>query len=111
MILSSLLTPETMRAHRARWFVYAGGGGTGVPLTRIPHQATMRGSWPGYDVACSCGWESHTGGAGRRYVEGQLFDHRYEAQVTSVILTDTLAASAVPGANEALAAEAKEQAR
>ena len=54
---SYLITKETMQEHRARWFVYAGGNG--VPLQKIPHTANMRGSWPGWDVTCSCGkWES-----------------------------------------------------
>jgi hypothetical protein len=68
-----LLTPETMRAHRARWFVYAGG-------QKLPHAASMRGHWPGWDVACSCGWESRTGGATRTSVSDALLDHRWSEQ-------------------------------
>jgi hypothetical protein len=79
MSLNSLLTAETMRAHRARWFVYAGGYGT--PLTKIRHQSSMRGHWPGWDVECSCGkWESKTGGATKTSVADALWDHRYSAQ-------------------------------
>jgi hypothetical protein len=73
-----LVRPETLAAHRARWFVYAGGYGT--PLTKIPHTASMRGHWPGWDVTCSCGWESRTGGAVRSYVADKLLDHRLDAQ-------------------------------
>ena len=81
MSLSKLmLTAETMREHRARWFVYTGGGAYGGTRERIPWQSTMRGTWPGYDVVCSCGWESRTGGATRRSVEDELFDHRLGAQ-------------------------------
>jgi hypothetical protein len=69
------LTAETMSEHRARWFVYTGEGSE-----RIPCQSMMRGTWPGFDVVCSCGWETRTGGGTRRYVAGQLADHRYEAQ-------------------------------
>lgn len=70
---TSLLTPATMRAHRARWFVWAGG-------EKLPHTAQMRGTW-GYDVACSCGqWASSTGGGTRACVASELWDHRYEAQ-------------------------------
>jgi hypothetical protein len=76
--LNSLLTPESLREHRARWFVYAGG--YGQPLEKIPHTASMRGHWPGYDVECSCGWESKTGGAVKRYVADKLWDHRYSEQ-------------------------------
>ena len=76
---SYLITKETMQEHRARWFVYAGGNG--VPLQKIPHTANMRGSWPGWDVTCSCGkWESKTGGATKAYVDQELWFHRLEAQ-------------------------------
>jgi hypothetical protein len=71
------LYQRVMREHQARWFVYAGG--YGQPLTRIPWQATMRGHWPGYDVECSCGWESKTGGATRASVRDALDDHRIDA--------------------------------
>ena len=70
--MTSLITPETMAAHRATWFVWAGG-------QKMRREATMRGTW-GYDVTCSCGWESRTGGATRRSVEDMLWDHRYDAQ-------------------------------
>jgi hypothetical protein len=77
--LNYLLTADTMRTHRARWYVYAGGNGT--PRTKIPHTAQMRGSWSGWDVTCSCGgWESRTGGANRTYVESVLWDHRFAEQ-------------------------------
>lgn len=70
-----LISDETMREHRARWFAYAGPYGE-----RIPHTASMRLHGIGYDVECSCGWESRTGGATRKSVAGMLDDHRYDAQ-------------------------------
>jgi hypothetical protein len=73
-----LITDETMREHRARWLVWAGPAGG--PREKIPHTANMRGHWPGWDVACSCGWESCTGGATRSYVASKLDDHRFDAQ-------------------------------
>ena len=69
-----LISDETMREHRIKWFVYAGGNGQ--PLEKIPHTASMRGRWPGWDVTCSCGWESRSGGATRRSVQDMLDDHR-----------------------------------
>ena len=75
-----LITPQTMREHRARWFVYAGP--SGGPFEKIPHNSKMRGSWAGYDVTCSCGWESCTGGAIRSYVADKLDDHRFDVQGT-----------------------------
>lgn len=78
-----LITGQTMREHRARWYVYAGGHGT--PLEKTPHAATMRGHWPGFDVTCSCGWESRTGGATRRSVADMLDDHRLDAQAARAL--------------------------
>jgi hypothetical protein len=58
--------------HRIRRFVYLEPGGE-----LVPWQASMRGSWPGYEAKCSCGWESHTGGAVRSYVETLVVDHKW----------------------------------
>ena len=66
------ITAETKRNHRATWWVYAGS-------ERVRYQATMRGQW-GYDVTCSCGWDSRTGGGTRRYVTDKLEDHRLDGQ-------------------------------
>jgi hypothetical protein len=74
-VLNYLITPDTRREHRPRWFVYAGPYGE-----KIPHTAEMRGQGIGWDVTCSSGWESHTGGATRGSVESDLWDHRYAAQ-------------------------------
>lgn len=78
MSLNDMLTAETLAAHRATWYVYAGG--YGEPTTRLRHTSTMRGSWAGWDVECSCGSGSRTGGAIKARVAEWLFDHRYEAQ-------------------------------
>lgn len=55
--------------HRITWWVYAGP-------ERIRHTSRMRGQW-GYDVTCSCGWETHTGGATRTYVADQVWMHKH----------------------------------
>jgi hypothetical protein len=57
-----------MTDHRIRWYVYAGS-------ERIPRTSGMRGLW-GYDVTCSCGWETRTGGAVRRYIEDEVWTHK-----------------------------------
>ena len=64
--------------HRATWWVYPEPGNTD-PATRIRHTATMRGRW-GYDVTCSCGWDSRTGGGLRRAVARDLEWHRFQAE-------------------------------
>lgn len=72
-ITSLLIRPDTLKAHRATWYVWAGG-------VKMRRTAKMMGAW-GYDVTCSCGWESKTGGATRGTVEDELFSHRHEAQI------------------------------
>jgi len=59
---------DTSTTHRIHWFVYAGD-------EKIPHTAKMRGAW-GYDVECSCGWQTRTGGATRRSVEDEIWLHK-----------------------------------
>lgn len=61
----------TTSAHRITWYVYAGA-------EKIRRTGTMRGSW-GYDVDCSCGWSTKTGGALRRYVEDLVWEHKHAA--------------------------------
>jgi hypothetical protein len=78
-LTSLLINPETLKAHRATWFVWAGG-------VKMRRTAKMMGSW-GYDVTCSCGWESRTGGATRTCVEDALFDHRHGAQAAAGVRT------------------------
>jgi hypothetical protein len=68
-----LISDQTMREHRATWWVWAGS-------EKIRHTAKMRGAW-GYDATCSCGWESHVGGGTKRYIQEVLDDHRWDAQL------------------------------
>ena len=76
-----LISDDTRRAHRARWFVYTGAVVNGL-CERVARTAGMRGPRPfGYDVVCSCGWESHTGGATRGSVEQALWEHRWTEQI------------------------------
>jgi N6-adenosine-specific RNA methylase IME4 len=63
------MTEAATTEHRIRWYVWAGG-------QRLPRTARMRGTW-GYDVECSCGWQTRTGGATRKYVEDQVWLHKH----------------------------------
>lgn len=74
---ASLVSPETRKAHRATWYVYAWDGQGHVE--RLRHTSTMRGLW-GHDVECSCGWQSRTGGGTRTHVEDRLWQHRLDEQ-------------------------------
>lgn len=58
------------QVHRIRWYVWSCG-------VRMPHEATMRGTW-GWDAECSCGWETRTGGATRGYVRREVWLHKVE---------------------------------
>ena len=72
------VSPETMREHRATWWVYTGAVVKGR-RERIRRQARMRGAWPGYDVTCSCGYETRLG-ATYGSVARDLLAHRLLAQ-------------------------------
>ncbi len=67
------ITPETKAAHRARWFARLEG-------EWIPRNSIMPGSAWGWDVRCSCGWETRTGGAIEAFIRSELFWHRFYAQ-------------------------------
>lgn len=60
-------------AHQIRWFVWAGG-------VKISRTATMRGQWD-YDVECSCGWKTQTGGATKSYIQGEIWLHKFSSKV------------------------------
>jgi len=62
-------TGPEQKAHRITWWVYA------APRERIRRTAIMRGTWD-YDVTCTCGWDSRTGGALERHVRDLVEDHR-----------------------------------
>ena len=59
--------------HRIQWWAYAHDG-LGNEW-KIRRSNTMRGSW-GYDVTCSCGWETKTGGAIRAYLQREVRWHK-----------------------------------
>jgi hypothetical protein len=63
--------------HQITWFVCVPGRDGSGRLDRIRHNATMRGTW-GWDAACSCGWDSRTGGATRRCVDNRVWDHKWD---------------------------------
>lgn len=64
--------PSAPSAHRIKWFVYAG-------RDKIPHTSRMRGQW-GYDVECSCGWQTRTGGATKRSVSESAWLHKFDTR-------------------------------
>jgi hypothetical protein len=57
-----------LNEHKMKWFVYAGD-------KKIRREATMRGSW-GYDVECSCGWTTRTGGATLSAIRHEIWLHK-----------------------------------
>lgn len=58
----------TKQKHQIKWFVYSGG-------KKIRRESTMRGRWD-YDVTCSCGWETNTGGAILSYMRFEVWYHK-----------------------------------
>lgn len=51
-----------------KWFVYSGN-------EKIAHNASHQGDW-GYDVECSCGWKTRTGGATRSWIADEVWYHK-----------------------------------
>jgi hypothetical protein len=73
----TLISNEVRRAHRARWFVWTHDDSD--RWERIPRPHGVRG-YVAFDVECSCGWGSHTGGGTRGSVEHALWNHRLDEQ-------------------------------
>lgn len=63
-----------LKGHQIRWYVWVGEG---EGRHMIPRESTMRGLW-GYDVKCSCGWWTGTGGAVERYIRDEVWFHKAE---------------------------------
>lgn len=63
-----------MAKHSITWWVWAGS-------EKIRRTAKMRGTW-GYDVTCSCGWETRTGGATRKSVSDEVYFHKLFSQAS-----------------------------
>lgn len=63
--------PPIGPAHKIRWFVRLGE-------EMVPRTSGMRGQW-GYDVKCSCGWETKTGGAVKSYIDREVWAHKFYA--------------------------------
>jgi hypothetical protein len=68
---------EVEMKHRIKWFVYAVSWDRSR-VERLPHVASMRGSWDGWDAECSCGWASRTGGAIKARVSEAVADHKWD---------------------------------
>ncbi len=68
------MTTTRTDTHRMTWWAI-------VPQTRerIRRNARMNGGDWGWDVTCSCGWETRTGGAIEAEVRRQIADHRWDA--------------------------------
>lgn len=62
--------------HRVRWFGIVPGTGE-----RIPRNGSMNGRDWGWDVECSCGWHTRTGGAIQERIRDEIHCHRREAQL------------------------------
>jgi hypothetical protein len=62
-----------MTEHRIRHYVYAGD-------ELIPREASMRGAWP-CEAKCSCGWQTHTGGAVRSYIDRLVEEHKDDVRL------------------------------
>jgi hypothetical protein len=65
-----------MSTHRVRWFGVDPSVPFGHPEHLVPRNRHMNGRDWGWDVKCSCGWESRTGGAIEARVREAVEDHK-----------------------------------
>ena len=68
------MTTTTATQHKITWWAYTGAPRS-HPEWRIRRTAKMRGTWS-YDVTCSCGWETKTGGATKRWITDEIWFHK-----------------------------------
>lgn len=69
------MTTTNAVTHRMKWFAYAGG-------EKFPRTASMRGTW-GYDVECSCGWATNSGGGTKGYITREVWFHKFTTEEDS----------------------------
>ena len=79
------VSPEVMKAHRIRWYAvdpYQPFGEDPIATGHyVPRTSIMRArDQLGWDVICSCGWESRTGGAIEASVRRDVENHRWNEQ-------------------------------
>lgn len=60
--------------HRISWFGILPDG------ERVPRNRYMNGGDWGWDVTCSCGWSTHTGGAIQERIREDIERHRWDVQ-------------------------------
>lgn len=82
---------EVKAQHRATWFVYSGPYGEKERL-----QSGRRYYGMGYDVTCSCGWESRTGGAIKPSVKEDHAAHIWHANAALEMHAEARAAGYDP---------------
>lgn len=60
---------EAAAGHRIAWFVYLDGA-------RVRYSTNMGGDLPAWDLTCSCGWDTKTGGATKGAVRKMMAAHK-----------------------------------
>lgn len=64
--------------HRIRWYARVGPC-VEAPDGWLPRRAKFRGMW-GWDVRCSCGLETRTGGGTTRSIRDLIWAHRWDVE-------------------------------
>lgn len=72
-----LMAAETT-THRVRWFGILPDG------ERVPRTRYMNGRDWGWDVECSCGWVTRTGGAIQERIREEIADHRLNVAIEAL---------------------------
>lgn len=68
-----------MKGHTIRWYALAwDNDGRQERLPRQPYMKAREG-WRAWEAACSCGWQTRTGGALASWIEKEVRWHKWEA--------------------------------
>jgi hypothetical protein len=70
--------------HRVRWYARH----PGHPQDWTPRTRNMVGGGWAWDVECTCGWASRTGGALQGYLRTVVEDHKWEVEFVNDPTTD-----------------------
>ena len=63
-------------AHRISWWAYAWNNEGKTEVLPRTRSMKAREGWRSWDVVCSCGWKSRTGGALESYIKREIRIHR-----------------------------------
>lgn len=79
----------TETIHRFQWYcIIRNDAGDDIKVRRASWATPGRG-FHRFEARCSCGWETHTGGAIPAYIQGRINEHRAAANADVALMEVT----------------------